>query len=288
MRAILMLTLLLAILAGCGQMPESVPPTSSPASPTGGQAASTSGTPASSALTLGDLAARVNTAWSGVTSYRAIFTADALAARAVGTPVAPPVATPGATPVARKSATLTFVREVSLPDQQRQEVTGLGANDHEAVTTGGDVYVRGPLVAQISPGTPSDLWISLDPALIPENSVLSQLLGGLPRMPAAPLSSLPERLWPQQPRDLGTVEFDGRVCRTYGAADTVAATGMRIDYTIAIDEQDLPCYIETSTGGKVQGRDEYRDIGAILEIATPTLATPVSVPAALATPVSHD
>jgi hypothetical protein len=288
MRAILVLTLMLAILAGCGQMPEAVPTSSPPTSPEASDDSTTPGSPAAGALTLGDLAARVNDAWSGVTSYRSVFTAEAFAAPASATPVATPVAIPGATPVERMPATVTFVREISLPDRQRQVVTGLGANDHEAVATADGIFLRGPLVEQITPGTPPETWIALDPARIPAGSVLSQLLGGLPRIPAAPLASLPERLWPQEVRDLGTVDFDGRTCQAYGAVDTVAATGMRVDYTIAIDDRDLPCFIETSTGGEVQGRDEYRDIDAALQIVAPTLATPVSVPPALATPIPHD
>jgi hypothetical protein len=288
MRAILVLTLMLAILAGCGQMPEAVPTSAPPNAPEAEDDIATPGSPVAGALTLGDLAARVNDAWSDVTSYRSQFTAAALAAPSPATPGATPIATPRATPVARERSTVTFIREVSLPDRQRQEVTGLGANDHEAVATADGIFLRGPLVEQISPGTPPDTWIALDPARIPEGSVLSQLLGGLPRMPAAPLASLPQRLWPQELRDLGSVEFDGRTCQAYGAADTVAATGMRIDYTIAIDDRDLPCFIETSTGGEIRGREEYRDIDANLEISAPSLATPVSVPPALATPVPHD
>ncbi|MGH2614962.1 MAG: hypothetical protein ACRDJC_06970, partial [Thermomicrobiales bacterium] len=114
-----------------------------------------------------------------------------------------------------------------------------------------------------------------------------QLLGGLPETPGAPMASLPERLWPQEVRDLGTVEFDGRECHVYGAADTVQATGMRVDYTIAIDAQDIPCFIETGAGGVTQGRDEYSDLGASFSIAAPA-ATPVSIPPELATPIAHD
>jgi hypothetical protein len=288
MRAILVLTLMLAVLAGCGQMPEAVPTIPLSSSPEATDGVATPASPTAGALTLGDLATRVINAWSGVTSYRSVFTAEAFAAPAPGTPVASPVASPVATPVVRMPSTIIFLREIVLPDRQRQEVTGLGANDHEAVATEDGVFLRGPLVEQIAPGTPPVTWIALDPARIPEGSVLSQLLGGLPQMPAAPLATLPQRLWPQELRDLGTVEFDGRTCQAYGAADTVAATGMRIDYTIAIDDRDLPCFIETSTGGEVQGRDEYRDIDAALEIVAPTMATPISVPPALATPISHD
>jgi hypothetical protein len=118
--------------------------------------------------------------------------------------------------------------------------------------------------------------------------MLSRLLGGLPEVPGAPLATLPQRLLPQVIREMDTVEFDGRECRVYGAADTVQATGMRVDYTIAVDDRDLPCFIETGTGGVTQGRDEYSDIDGSFTVEPPAAATPVSVPAALATPLAHD
>jgi len=243
----------------------------------------------SGALTLGDLAARVDTAWPDVTSYRVTFTgATTPAASAPGTPVTRPAATPGATPVARQRETVVSEREVVLPDRQRQVVTGLGDDDHEAISIRDALFVRGPVVTRIAPGTAPDDWIELDPSALPAGALLSQLLGGLPGMPPAPLASLPDRLRPQAVRALGTVTHDGRECRVYGAADTVAATGMRVDYTIAIDEDDIPCFIETGAGGVVQGRDEYSGIDASFTIEAPESATPVSIPPALATPVARD
>jgi len=177
---------------------------------------------------------------------------------------------------------------VVLPDRQRQEVRGLGENDHEAIAVGDRIYVRGPLVEQIAPGAPEDVWIVVDPSTMPAGSMLSRLLGGLPNVPAAPLAALPPRLLPQVIREMGTVDLEDRECRVYGAADTVPATGMRVDYTIAVDDRDIPCFIETSAGGATQGRDEYSDIDGSFTIEPPPAATPVSVPPALATPLAHD
>jgi hypothetical protein len=288
---------LLALLGGCGPMPEPTPTTSLPITPPVEERTATPGTPASAELTLGELAERVNAAWPTVHSYRITFTGSTLATPAgVGTPVARPLATPGATsmatpgatPVARAREAFVSIREVVLPDRQRQDVRGLGENDHEAIAIGDRLYVRGPLVEQIAPGTPGDVWIVVDPAAVPEGSMLSRLLGGLPEIPAAPLASLPDRLFPQVVREMGVVAHDGRECRAYGAADTVPATGMRIDYTIAIDERDIPCFIETGAGGETLGRAEYSNIDASLTIEPPPAATPVSVPSALATPLAHD
>ncbi len=288
---------LFALLAGCGPMPETTPTPMPETTPPVEESVATPGTPASAELTLGELAERVNAAWPNVRSYRITFTGSTLSmptglgtpiARPLATPAAAPMATPGATPVARPRETFVSIREVVLPDRQRQDVRGLGDIDHEAIAIGDRLYVRGPLVEQIAPGTPVDVWIAVNPSSVLERSMLSRLLGGLPDIPVAPLASLPERLLPQLISEMGVVEHDGRECRVYGAADTVPATGMRVDYTIAVDGRDIPCFIETGTGGVTQGRAEYGDIDGSLTIEAPMAATPVSVPPELATPLAHD
>ena len=280
----------LAVLAGCGPMPETastatpVPTTTAPA-----VVQATPGTPEGEALTFGDLADRVSAAWPGVQSYRITFFGAAPSSpTGNGTPVARDLATPGATPVARERAAYTTVREIELPDRQHQTVTGLGADDHEAIAIGNHLYLRGPVVERIAPAVSSDTWIELDPTALPEGALLLNLLGGLPEPPGAPLATLPDRLRAQEVRELDSVEHDGRQCEVFAAADTVPATGMRVDYTIAIDESDVPCFIETGAGGVTQGRDEYSDIGASFDIEPPDAATPVSIPPALATPIAHD
>ena len=294
---VVVVVVLLAVLAGCGPMPEATPTTTPQTAPSVEERVATPGTPASAELTLGELAGRVDAAWPAVQSYRITFTGSTSAmstglgtpvARPMATPGATPVTTPGATPVARPRGAFVSIREVVLPERQRQEVSGLGEDDHEAIAVGDRLYVRGPLVEQIAPGTPQDVWIVVDPTTLPEGSMLSRLLGGLPEVPAAPLAALPERLLPQVIREMGTVEQDGRECRVYGAADTVAATGMRVDYTIAVDDRDIPCFIETGAGGVTQGRNEFSDIDASFTIEPPPAATPVSVPPTLATPLAHD
>ena len=295
--SIIVVVTLFALLTGCGPMPEASPTTIPETTPPGEESVATPGTPASTELTLGELAERVNATWPTVRSYRITFTGSTLSMpTGIGTPVAPPmaspaatpVATPGATPVARPRESFVSAREVVLPDRQRQDVRGLGDNDHEAIAIGDQLYIRGPLVEQIALGTPANVWIAVDPSSVPESSAFSRLLGGLPELPAAPLASLPERLLPQQIREQGVVEHDGRPCRVFGAADTVPATGMRVDYTIAVDDRDLPCFIETGTGGATQGRAEYSAINGSFTIEPPVAATPVSVPPQLATPLAHD
>lgn len=285
---------MLAFLAGCGPMPESTPtaaPPTAPAAPadaTPDDPASTPATAVADELTLGDLAMRVDAAWSEVTAFRITFTGATVSPpTTLGSPIARAGATPEGTPLARSRESFVSIREVVLPDRQRQELTGLGDIDHEAIAIEDRLFLRGPLVDQIAPGTDAGVWIAIDPSTLPDGARLTQLLGGLPEAPEAPLASLPERLWPQTVRDLGTVEFDNRQCQVYGAADTVQATGMRVDYTIAIDDRGIPCFIETGTGGVTQGRDEYTRIDESFAIEPPA-ATPVSIPPALASPVARD
>ena len=280
---------LIVILVGCGQLPAAEPTVMPSVTPSASAGTAAAGTPAQTGLTLGDLAARVNAAWPTVRAYRITFTGPVLAqARGAATPLAGTDATPAATPLAQAQRALVSMREVVLPDLQRQEVTGLGAYDHEAVAAGGTLYLRGALVELIAPGTPQGTWVAIDAAAIPARSALSTLLGGLPQLPGSPLAAIPERLWPQTLRDLGITEFDGRDCHVYGAANTVTQTGMRVDYEIAIDDRDLPCFVDTIAGGASQGRDDYTAIDAELAIAPPAAATPVAVPATLATPSAHD
>jgi hypothetical protein len=278
------------LIAGCGPMPESTPTAPTvPATPPVAPDDATPGTPETASQTFGDLADRVAAAWPQVVSYRVTFTGTAPSSPVqAATPVSRSAATPAATPTRRPPGTYTTVREVELPDRQRQSVTGLGADDHEAIAIGNALYVRGPLVEQIAPTAAPEEWIELDPTSLPEGAQLLLLLGGLPEIPGAPLATLPERLRAQDVRELDALQHDGRECRVFAAADTVPATGMRVDYTIAIDHDDIPCFIETGTGGVTQGRDEYTDIGAEFGIEPPASATPVSIPPTMATPIAHD
>lgn len=294
MRPAAMIVILAVVLAGCGPMPEPTPPP--PTAPSVPTAPGEQASPAATAVakpTLGSLAAEIAAAWPSVTSYRMVRTGSTmLAPTAAASPatgvVATPVASSAATPVIAARASYAAIRDVILPDRQRLEVTGLGPQDFEAISDSSGIYLHGPAAVQVDANASPDAWLRLDPTSVPPGSVMATLLGGMPGLPAAPLASLPERLLPQELRDLGTTEFEGRTCQIYGAADTVPATGMRVDFMIAVDADSIPCFIETKTGTTVQGRDEYQQINAVTEISSPAQATPVSLPDALASPAAHD
>jgi hypothetical protein len=102
-----------------------------------------------------------------------------------------------------------------------------------------------------------------------------------------PQYEIPDRLRPQEVRDLGTTEFEGATCTLYGAADTTS-TGNRIDFTFAIDAEDRLCFVQTESVGissllVVTELDESAKITPP-ENARRLIATPVASPASVATP----
>lgn len=276
-----------AVLTACGPMPPATPagePTVAPPAETSVSSPAARATPADGSVTLGDLASRVDAAWTNVHTYRITF----VGASAGATPIASPAPGASATPIQR-SAAPSSMRERDVTGAQRQIVTGYGGDDHEAILSGDHIYIHGPLVAQLMPGSPDDTWLAIDASKIASDSRLAFLLGGLPQPPPPPLAGVTERLWPQTLRDLGAVAFDGRACRAYAAADTITTTGTRVDYVVAIDADGLPCFVQTSSGGVDQGRVEYTNLNGEVSIVAPGRATPVTaIPAALATPAAHD
>ena len=278
--------LLPLILAGCGAMPEATPTPAPPAAETPPAEVATPAATAVARLTLGELAARVNTAWEDVESYRMVSVGTAPPSPGA-TPVAAAEATPGATPVSRPGE-IRATRDVILPSIQQLTVAGWGANDFEAIADGDTIYLRGPLAAQIDPGAGAETWGTVRAAEVPEHSQIANLLGGLPAIPMPPFAGIEERLAPQEVRDLGAVESGGRTCQTYGAADTKLTTGQRVDYVFGIDDDDLPCFIETRSGTTVLGHQEYSLFNEVPAPDLPAAATPVAIPDLMATPVHHD
>lgn len=273
-------------LAGCGAMPEATPTPEPPAVETPPAAVATPAATATARLTLGDLADRVDAAWEDVESYR-LVSVVAAQPNPVATPVAAAEATPGATPVAT-TGQIVATRDVILPDLQHLTVTGWGDNDFEAISDGETIYLRGPLAQQFDASASPDMWLMLRASDVPEGTQAANLLGGLPAIPMPPLAGIDERLAPQEVRDLGTMDVGGRTCQTYGTADTKLTTGQRVDNIVGIDEDDLPCFIETRSGTTTYGHQEYSLFNDVPSVDVPVAATPVAVPALLATPVHHD
>ena len=298
---------LICALAACGQTEEVAPePTTLPA--TGAATASAPdaapppavesepATAETSPVTFGALADRVNAAWATVRTYRAVFDASTPATPRLATPAASserpiaatPVGTaPGsiATPVA--ASPFVVVREVVLPDRQRQTLAGTAGDDHEAVVVSGMLYLRGPLAQELLPTADDTAWLSLPLAELPLESEAGHILAGLTVPPASPLAGLREGLRPQELRDLGPVEVEGRICTAYAGADT-SAIGTRQDITVAVDGDDLPCSIETRVGTDLVSRIVYTGFNQPIAIEPPAAATPVAGLLPDATPMGRD
>ncbi len=273
-------------LAGCGAMPEATP---TPAPPVVQTPPADVGTPVATAaakLTLGELADRVDAAWANVESYRLVSVVTA-PPNPVASPVVAAEATPGATPVA-DTGQVVASRDVILPDIQHMTVTGWGDNDFEAISDGETIYLRGPVAQQFDPAASPDTWLLLRASDVPVETQAANIIGGLPAIPMPPLAGIDERLEPQEVTDLGPMEVGGRTCQTYGTADTKLTTGQRVDNIIGIDDNDLPCFIETRSGTTVLGHQEYSLFNEVPAVEVPAAATPVAVPGVLATPVHHD
>jgi len=276
-----LILVLVFVLASCGQSEQTpatpVTTTVSATAPADADGRPSGGTPiagaesGATALTFGDLAARVDAAWLGVGSYRAIL---ATQRSQVGTPIGA-----AASPVVGVDGD-EFVREIVLPDSQRQVVRRGETVVAEAVAVGGRLWVRGKYAQPFMRDVRAGAWVEISPATLPAGDPLTSLLA-----PArSPLAGLPENLRPQAVRELGPVESEGRTCQVYGAANTTEIGG-RIDYTIALGPDDLPCFIEsrTATAG---ARTVYDAYGEPLAIAPPAESIAATTPIAGATPAT--
>lgn len=207
----------------------------------GGDApAPTATAPPVGGLTVGDLADRMATAWSGVKTYRTVFTTSA---HAGGTP--PSSASPIASPVIG----LEVIDEVIVPDRKHRIYKQGGGASSEFVAVNGKVYARGPLSAGLKPAIPaSGGWVVVDPAAVNQSTPLGALVQSLSAPAMPPYSELSESRRNRSATNVGEVTVGDRTCTAYGIADTTA-TGEPINVILALDSAGLPCSIETRAGG---------------------------------------
>jgi hypothetical protein len=99
------------------------------------------------------------------------------------------------------------------------------------------------------PSTPvAGGWNEVDATAVDPQSPASQLVAALmaPPQPLYAGLSADERERNAQP--LGTITVNNRSCQAYQIVDTTQ-TGERIEITLAIGSNNLPCSIETKAGG---------------------------------------
>lgn len=261
-----LVALLLLGLAGCGG--DEPTPTATAVVPGGSQATSApvgAATPGT-LRTAGDLADRIAAAWGTVRTYRSTFTA--ITAPGSASASSPVLGTP-----ANEAPSLEIVDEVVLPDRKHRTIREAGALSGEFVGIGGRVFLRGPIAQAIGrPNLDPGRWIEIDPAAVNPASPISGLIADLAAPAEPPYAALPAetRALPISP--LGSVEVEGQTCAAYDAVDTTD-TGERIEVTIALGPDDLPCLLETRAGGTVN-RTVFSAYNAPLTIEPPVVATP--------------
>lgn len=187
--------------------------------------------------TVGALADQIAAAWPAVKRYRTD-------SRGKGG-IVPGFATPGA-PAAPQ--TIEVVTEIVVPDQKHQVTKVNGLVQEEYIVVGGKIYGRGPL-AETMPGTPvAGAWRVVDPSTINPQSPQATPVAALIAPAKPPYSGLSADERERDAKPIGTVTVDDRTCQAYQIADTTQ-TGERIDVTLAIGPDHLPCSIETKAGG---------------------------------------
>lgn len=251
----------LGILAACGKKAEDRPATATAAA----TAPLVTGTPqGASGLTVAQLADRIATAWSTVATYREVTTT------VVGSTTRP--GSPTASPSAGRPDNVETIDEVVLPDRRRRIVrTTDGTVLYELVAVAGKAYARGPRVPGLSATRPDTFaWVAVDPRTF-VGTPYERFYADLVAPAAAPYSRLSRQERSRDAVPLGQTTVGGRSCAAYRLADTTQ-TGERLEITLALGADDLPCSIETRGGGQTTTTTVTYNLP--LTIAAPTGATP--------------
>jgi hypothetical protein len=264
----LSISILLGGLAACGDEEDEPTPTPSVAATAAVILPSGDATPQSgSGSTVGTLADRIGAAWAGVTTYRAVTTANTGGA----TPQAGTAPT-GASPTAAGPVT-ELIDEIVLPDRKRRIARANGALQYELISVGGKLLARGPAAPGLDPSRPDPTaWVEIDPAMLtPGASDFVEDYAGFVAPVAAPYSGLAPEERDREAVPLGDTTVEGRACQAYRIADTTN-TGERIEIVLSLGEDDLPCSIETRAGGLATTTVFAYNIP--LTVEAPDVATP--------------
>jgi hypothetical protein len=209
---------LLFVVAGCGgdSKPDPTPTATTPPGPT-----------------VGALADRIAAAWTGVSTYRTISQNVEL----IGTPAA-------ASPAGLVQPDI--VTEVVLPELKRQQMITNGTVDAEIVIVGSDVFARGWVSEGLAPIEGG--WTEVDPETLNPEFPLAMQIAALMAPSQPPYSGLSEDERGRAAKPLGEIDVNGQSCQAYQIADTTE-TGERVDVTLAMNSDDLPCSIQTKVSG---------------------------------------
>lgn len=211
--------------------------------------------------TVGDLIADVDAAWSDVTSMRV-------------TSISGPIPTEGVegSPVPEGPVT---IEEWVAPNNRRlvERVGNIVTN--EQIFINGKVYMWGMFVGtSVAPEVGSGTWVTLDPEVVPSDTPVGYRVDYITREAGSPFGSISAEMRQRPVKEAGTVQVGDRSCTLYTFVDTTQL-GERIDYELALDEDNLPCQHVMRAGG-FQNSSVFEINTPDVQIIAPDAPTPVS------------
>ncbi len=208
-------------------------------------------------LTVGELAERIAVGWEGIDRYRAVTTT-----RSIGSPVA------GA--VAKET-----VEEVILPGQRHQVVSVNDVVQSEIVSSGGNIYGRGPaLPGIVQTNRDPDVWITINGNVLGPDNAASVFYQSLLLPVQPPYAGLSQSDRDKPAEELGSVDVAGQMCQQYRIVDT-SLTGERVEIVLALADSGLACSIQTTSAHTVTTTVYTYDQPATIIVP----ASPVPAPA---------
>ena len=256
--SIFSLAIISLLLTACslGSAQESLDP-----NPTNSVSSNPAPTAAEGELTVGDLITDVNDAWPNVTSMRITSISGAV-----------PTESGDSSPVPQGAIT---IEEWVAPNDRRliERVGGIVTN--EQIYINGKVYMWGMFVGtSVAPEVGTGTWVTLDPKVIPPDTPVGYRVTYITREPGPPFVTISNDMRQRPARESGTVQVGGRSCTLYTFVDTTQL-GERIDYELALDENNLPCQLVQRAGG-FQNSSVYEINKPDIQIIAPDAPKPVS------------
>lgn len=218
-------------------------------------------TAAEGELTVGDLLNDVDEAWPEVTSMRITSTSG-------------PIPTEGADGTPSSSGSVT-IEEWVAPNDRRLVERLANVVTNEQVFIDGKVFMWGMFVGtSVAPEVGTTTWVILDPGVIPPDTPVGYRVTYITREPEPPFSAVTDEIRQRPAKEAGQVQVGGRSCTLYTFVDTTQL-GERIDYELALDEDNLPCQL-VQRAGAFQNSSVYEINDPDIQIIAPDAPTPVS------------
>ena len=209
-------------------------------------------------IRVGDLLARAEASWDGVTNVRTVFTSTETTASGA----------PG--------GQLEEIVEEVKPDRRRVVVRQDDAVTDEQIAVDGVVYLRGAFVAGVvAPNVGAETWVTVDPARVPPDTPVGQRIAALVAPIAPPYQTVSPETRVQPATPAGSIEIAGRSCQAFAFSTRDATSGSQVDYTLAVDSGGRLCALDQSAG-PVTNRTVFTYNLPDLAIVAPLTATPVS------------